>query len=527
MAKFTADFIVNGATFPGLILAREVADAGYNVIVLEWTGHIGGMTTGGLGVGDWITNTRWGWVLRFFQYIASHPPYNRTDGSEQKDFSSDEAIAAVNALLLDTPRVTVVTKARIRNVYRKASDRTAIEYVELENGDTYWSNYWGDGSYECDLPALAGISMRYGRDSRYLFREKVEYPDERGLLSLPGHKPYDLTPGRLVDDRGDRYPNVTQPPFVGQVIGGGGPRAQAYGWRYSLRYKTARLPWPKPPGWRDADTDRIVDMILKGQAGGLFPLDLSPRPVSGTPDTSPNSPGRYSTNGGDLAGIFTNGWGNRSYAERDKIALRACYATMGANWTAANDPRVPESRRNDINDWGLPLDEFQTDYIGFPGHPPAYYVRDDRSIRAQYTMRTHDMYDDTGLNIAGYFSDPIAVGGYHPDFHAFYRYPLPGGLQGRFDGGIDYSNHRRYSIPLRACLPFASECSNLVVCWGVGGSTIFRASYRIEQTAGLVGQSLGMLIALAIGRNAKIGAVPYADLLVKMKAANAILQYPA
>ena len=405
MAKFTADFIVNGATFPGLILAREVADAGYNVIVLEWTGHIGGMTTGGLGVGDWITNTRWGWVLKFFQYIASHPPYNRTDGSEQKDFSSDEAIAAVNALLLDTPRVTVVTKARIRNVYRKASDRTAIEYVELENGDTYWSNYWGDGSYECDLPALAGISMRYGRDSRYLFREKVEYPDERGLLSLPGHKPYDLTPKRLVDDRGDRYPNATQPPFVGQVIGGGGPRAQAYGFRYSLRYQTARLPWPKPPGWRDADTDRIVDLILKGEVGGLFPLGLSPRPVSGTPDTSPNSPGRYSTNGGDLAGIFTNGWGNRSYAERDKIALRACYATMGANWTAANDPRVPESRRNNINDWGLPLDEFQTDYIGFPGHASAYYVRDDRSIRAQYMMSTKDMYDDTGLNIAGYFSD--------------------------------------------------------------------------------------------------------------------------
>ena len=70
-------------------------------------------------------------------------------------------------------------------------------------------------------------------------------------------------------------------------------------------------------------------MILKGQAGGLFPLGLSPRPVSGTPDTSPNSPGRYSTNGGDLAGIFTNGWGNRSYAERDKIALRACYADDG------------------------------------------------------------------------------------------------------------------------------------------------------------------------------------------------------
>ena len=46
------------------------------------------------------------------------------------------------------------------------------------------------------------------------------------------------------------------------------------------------------------------------------------------------------------------------------------------------------------------------------------------------------------------------------------------------------------------------------MCWGVGGATVFRASYCIEQTADLVGQSLGMLIALGIGRTAEIGAVP-------------------
>lgn len=525
MAKFTTDLIVDGATFPGLCLARYAADVGMNVIVLEWSGHVGGMTTGGLGVGDWVSRTRWGRVKRFFEYIATHPPYNLPEGSEQKDFNSNEAIAAVNALLLDTSRITVVTKARIARVQMRVDDPSEIQYVELENGDTYWANYWGSGSYECDLPALTKrIRMRYGLDSANLFREKIENPDKNGLLTMPGYIPghpvrYD---GPANDVFGDRYHIATQPPRVGIQAGDGAPRAQAYGFRYSVRYKVARAPWPKPPNWRAADSDRIVDLVQRGAIdGGLFPFGLSPRQVSGTAD---GEPGLYSTNGGDLPGIWTNGWGNRSYAERDKVALRACYATMGANWTVANDPRLIGSRQNAIKDWGLPLDEFQDDYIGFPGHPPAYYVRDDRSIWGQYVMTTDDILEN-GDPSTGRFADSIALGGYNTDFHAFYKYPLPDG-RAQIQGELGYTGIFRYSIPLRACLPHPEQCSNLVVCWGVSGSTIFRGSFRMEQTAGMCGQSLGMLVGLAWQRGVKIGAVPYSDLKEKMLADGALLQFP-
>ncbi len=65
MATISRSVVIYGATFPGLVAARKIAAMGFSVAVLEWTGHVGGLTTGGLGKGDVVGGTRWGLVKAF------------------------------------------------------------------------------------------------------------------------------------------------------------------------------------------------------------------------------------------------------------------------------------------------------------------------------------------------------------------------------------------------------------------------------------------------------------------------------
>ena len=137
MATISKSVVIYGATFPALIAARKIAAMGYAVACLEWTNHIGGLTTGGLGKTDVVGGTRWGLVQDFYKYIGAHPPYNLTDGSEVVNFAPSEAIAAMNATLLDdTSRVTVVTNARLRFVTKDPVSRK-ITSITLQNGDVY------------------------------------------------------------------------------------------------------------------------------------------------------------------------------------------------------------------------------------------------------------------------------------------------------------------------------------------------------------------------------------------------------
>ncbi|KQP02671.1 FAD-dependent oxidoreductase [Methylobacterium sp. Leaf93] len=529
MATYNFDLIVYGGTIHGLITARRAASYGMKVCVLEWTKRLGGLFTGGLGVGDFTPGlTRWGYMKLMLQRIASRPPYNMTDGSEQKDRSSIEAKEAMTAILLDSPNVTTVVNAKIRTVVNNPANN-AVQKIILENGDIYVALHsTSDGSYEVDLAAFAGLPMRGGRDGQPLYDEQVVNPNANGTMSNLGYNPGFHLPEnfRGYDTRGDRFRNQSQPARPGMRIGEGAAISQSYGWRFSLKKFVGNRPWVKPSGWGPADVNRIVDMTNKSSnfasppdgsaAGGSFPYSVSARPISGT---VAGEAGRYSTNGTDFPGIYTDGWCEMGYRQREIKQSKAAIEFMGACWTWMDSPLISTSRKNTLGAFGLPDDEFTDDYIEFPGFPGAYYVRDGRSIIAQYRMDLKEI----ARNGAGKFnpSDSIGIGGYSLDIHTPYLFTRPDGLVQK-EGGTDYTESD-YGIPLRACLPKKSVCPNMSVSWGLFGSSGFRSSYRMEETVACVADALGVLHGIAWSTNRDIHQVPASEVQAAIKALGATI----
>jgi FAD dependent oxidoreductase len=514
MATFTREVVIYGATFPGLIAARKLAAMGHTVYVLEWTSHIGGLTTGGLGKGDVVTGTRWGLTEDFFKRIGANPPYNLVD-TEVVNFSPSEAILAMNQMLLDdTTNVTVVTSARLKRV---TMDGTQILNVVLENGDVYAGTIFLDCSYEGDLAAMAGCTMSYGRDSWGKYRERIEYnavPD----ASKPGFNldGADLDAFKSVDAAGNLYPWRTWPPYD-RPEASPSSRSQAYGWRFSVDKRVGRLAWPQPAGYRAADFAWVGDMIANnGGAGSTFPIRLSAFEVSGTGSN------KFTCNGGDLPGFFTNPWTKASYAERIAIQNKAFWFTAGILYFAANDASVSSTYRNNLNLWGLPSDEFQTDFIGAPGWPSAFYVRQSRYLVGQYVMTTNDAFDDGGGS-NWHQPDSIGVGGYVIDAHPYYWYPKPNGTETVEEGKLDYAGLKRYDIPLRAILPHKGQCSNLLVPVCASTSCLIMNSLRMEPTWGVMCESAGTLAGLALDRAQGVNDVPYSVLQARLVADGAIL----
>lgn len=546
MATYTVDLVVYGSTFPGLCLARYARAAGLSVVVLEWTKAApGGMTTAGLtktdvvGQPGTVRNTRWGRVLQFYKYIGSHAPWNYTDGREVINFNNSEGEAALNAIFLDDAQLVIRNNSRLKTV-KKDPDTKKITSATLENGDVYVATYWADCSYEADLAAMAGVRMSSGRDSERKYREFQQEPDRDGERSGPGFHPraVEFHNHKSVDLRGDRYPWRSMPPTPWTRPGDGASRNQAFGFRNGFSRAANRIPFSalKSPDFRAADYDWVVDAINNGGgAGGTFPLGISLYPGSTTDPADVGLPAgsdpsvlglagtqKFITNGGDIP-QFSNGWETMTYAERDAAQIKAAWFCINCNYVGATDTRISQARRDAFNVYGYCADEFQSNFLAAPGWPALLYVRQCRNIVGQYVMTTHDMFND-GSNRNWYKPDSIGVGGYTIDAHAYYDYPLSN-LTTQSEGKLSYfaSGFEQYSIPLRACLPNKGDCANLVVGWGISGSTLFMNSYRMEPTAGVVCQSLGMLLGIAKASNRDINDVPYSMLRPLLLAEGAVL----
>lgn len=530
----TFDMLAVGGTLMSLMFGRAAVDYGATVAILEPTGHIGGTSTGGLGIGDFVGGTnRWGLTKKLLQYIASHPPYNKTDGSEQRTFSSTEMNAAMNAVLLDRPdAMTVVKYAKIREVVFHPVTN-AITAIWLWNGDVYLANHsTHDGSYEVDL-GWCVVKCRDGRDSHLMWDEPIELVDHDGLFSIPGLNPtrYPKELKRGYDRLGNRFPGTTQPPPVGMPIGSGMAISQSKGWRFNLLLDIPEgRPWVKPSGWTEGDSREVVDMVINsgppdGSAGGsfagsIFPLGGSAQAISGTVQ---GQPGRYSTNGCDLPGVFTNPWCTATYEEREKIQEEAAWLTMGTNWAMMTHPDIPLSKRTGIARFTLPHDEFSDpgEYTLFPGWPPAFYVRDDRSIIGQYTMTAKNTQIIDGVDYSR-CDDSISLGGYPIDVHTPLLFTREDGFLQK-EGGVAYNSEVNYQIPLRCLLPHPEVCPNLSVSWGASGTTIWRASFRMEFTASNCGEAMGVLHGVAFSTGRTIHQVPYAELRAALLARGAYL----
>lgn len=504
------DMVIYGATSAGVIAAVTAARKGRSVILLEPSGHLGGLTTGGLGQTDiGIEGTIGGMSLEFYskirtyyknedawQYQSWDEFMNRTDRLQEGSdgmFAFEPRVAKqVYQNMLDEAGVPVAMNERIILGGRGVDmNRDKISAVKTTSGNVYKGKLFIDASYEADLMAVAGVSYTVGREANskygetlngvqkrrahnHIFREQVDPYVEAGE---PGSG---VLPGVHNEDPGED--------------GEGDHRVQAYCFRLTLTdVPENKIPIEKPEEYDDLRYELLFRNFEAGDH--RIPWINSPMPNR---KTDINNRLAFST---DNIGM------NYDYPEGDHAARSAIIAEhrnyqQGLLWALANHPRVPESVRKEVGKWGLAADEFEDN----DSWTPQLYIRESRRMLGEYVMTEHDC---RRLEMA---DDPVGLGSYNMDSHNAQRHITEEGYA-QNEGNIEYTPGGPYAISYRSLTPRSEECSNLLVCCnGVSSSHISFGSIRMEPVFMVLAQSAANAADIALETNSAVQDVPYHQL---------------
>jgi hypothetical protein len=510
MATYTFDALVYGGTMFGINAAKRIADAGYSVAVLEWTPFTGGLVTGGLGLPDYVANTDWGLTRIFFQRVeqaaiaagATSDTYGYHPNGLIRRYAPDWARTARDSFL-STSGITVVTDIEIVGVVKDAVTKQ-ISSVTLSNGDVYRTSRslaFLDASYEGDLLRLAGVPLDYGRNS-------VQSFNEYNAGYRPDH--YASNPNqRRVNARGDTWPYYTMPPRS-TVLGSADAKTQGYDFRMTLSTESNRRPFIPPPGFRIKD---FLDWIDEVNVRGMSTIEAINSYQTITP-------GLHTTNGNDWHG---RAWRYpRMLKKADRLREQAAYyyKHMGQFYVAMTDSRIPQNMRDNMAIHGLPATHNTNEFIGTPGWSSALYVRKCNSMRNEQVLTFADMVSPGRQSK----TDPVSIGGYNADRHYVnYFATATGGFNA--EGGLEDEGRSYYQIPFRACRPSPRHCTNLVTAWTLAGMDVFFSSFRMEPTAMVVGDAMGLAMVAALDNNIPVGLLDYGILRERLINANAVITY--
>ena len=119
-------------------------------------------------------------------------------------------------------------------------------------------------------------------------------------------------------------------------------------------------------------------------------------------------------------------------------------------------------------------------------------------------------------------SKPIGMGSYFMDSHNTQRYITPEGyVQNEGDLGVDPGGP--YQIHLGTIIPKREECKNLIVPVAVSSSHIAFGSIRMEPVFMILGQSTGIIAAMALDQGLDIHDLDYKKIKTKLIEAGQIL----
>ncbi len=499
---------MHGATSAGVCAAIAAAEAGATVTMLAPTGHVGGMTSGGLGYTD-VGDVRvvGGMAARFRQAVAEH--YGVPVGT----YAGPEPHVAEQIFLRwldDEPRIEMLAGRDVRGA--RTSDGRITEVV-TDDGRVLTGGVFIDASYEGDLLALAGVPYVVGREDRARYGET--WAGRRELLPGRHTMPPFISPFR--DDPSGEH----EGPLLAQLrpaplapVGNGDGGVMAYGYRVCLTTAPDRVPFTRRDGYDDAHWElgrRLFRQGFEAEAGAL--IGLEPNLPGGKCDG--NSLGPFSLN--VLDGSAWE-YPDADPVRREEIRLRHLHHTQDFLYFLANDPDVPAAVRDEIRRWGLPVDEFAD-----TGHlPHQLYVREARRMLGEYVLTEHDL--TTGRPQY----DVVAMGSYHLDIREVQRswcwlpeHPRPRAMvctEGYLSVPVP-----AYPIPYRAMVPRYSDCTNLLVPVCLSASHVAFSSIRMEVQYQMLGQVAGEAAVLALREGRAVQSVDIGRLQARLRDAGQIL----
>ncbi len=489
-----ADVVVYGGTAGGVVAAVSAAKQGASVVLLEPGQHVGGMVSGGLGATDFgRKEVIGGMSRRFYETAGKHY------GQPISWYHEPHVAEQIFREWLKEAGVEVLHGERLGQVLH---GNGRIHEIVMLSGRRFTAGVFIDASYEGDLMARAGVEYTYGREGTEQYGES--------LAGVRDYCQYHQFAAKVEprDANGKLLPLVT-----GDDPGKPGAadrKVQAYNFRLCLcSRKDNQVPFPKPEGYDPARYELLARYLAAKPDLKLNQLiHIVPMPGD---KTDLNNNGAIST---DFIGGSWD-YPEANYAERKRIWNEHIKYQQGFFYFLANDPAVPAHIRDELNTWGLAKDEFVD-----TGHwPNQLYIREARRMVGEYVVRQADLQTDRAK------ADSIGMGSYNSDSHHVQRVATPDG--GVLNEGDMQVPVRPYEIPLRAILPKADQCRNLIVPVCFSASHVAYSSMRMEPQYMIMGQAAGLTAVQTLSRKVDVQAVDVPDLQEQLRADGGILSSPA
>jgi FAD dependent oxidoreductase len=510
-AAETFDVVVIGGTAGGVTSAIAAAREGMKVLLLERTGHIGGLPANGLGATDiWTRGATMGLFGEFLQGNLDY--YTRTYGKESKQVRDSEggyhfepsvAEKTFLALLAREPRVTVRFQRQFdalpANVTVTNARLCEIKVLNRQSGalEPYRAKVFIDATYEGDLAAAAGVPYRLGREALSEFNEPMA-----GQLYTRWGGGMEAVSSRSADNA-----------------------VQAYNYRLTLtKDPKLRVPIPKPTDYRREDYASIIEDLRanRSTAGiGTRRPEMDWDGIGRVVNMVPLPNGKVDANNQHAAFVSTDlpeenwPWPTSTWAWRDSFAERLRNYTLGLLWFAQNDPELPASFRQRSQEWGLARDEY-TDNGNFPRQ---VYVREGRRICGEYFFTAHDALSKTPGGRPPVHDDSITASHYALDSHPV-RKREPGRVN--LDGIFSFPT-QPYTVPYGVIVPV--KVDGLLTPVPVSATHVGFGTLRMEPCWMGLGQAAGIAASFSIKENIPVRRVDVHALQAELLKQKAVLLY--
>ena len=473
------DVCIYGGTSAGVVAAYSAAQRGLDVVLVEPTDHIGGMTSGGLGYTD-IGNKQViaGVAKQFYRKVGGH--YGRL---EQWIFEPSVADSIMRAYI-DHENIVLMDNYRIRE---SRLDGTRIREVILENSKapsrtrTIKADYFIDCSYEGDLMARSGVEYVVGREANGQYGETYN-----GVELMDKHQfPYGIDPYK---EKGNPESGLLWGISPAKVApdGTADKMVQAYNYRICLTDDPANMvPITRPADYDSTRYELLLRLFEaypeKESLNDWFIWSRMPNRK-----TDINNRGGFSS---DMIGM-NHDYPEASYEERQAIIDAHTGYTKGLLYFYGHDERVPEILRKKMLLWGYPKDE----YVKFGHWTPQLYIRESRRMVGEYVATQADCQ---GQAVA---QDGIGWAAYQMDSHNCQRIVVNrnGMDMVKNEGNVEIGGGLPYPIAYRSITPKREQCTNLLVPVCMSASHIAYGSIRMEPVFMVLGQAAAVAASLAL-----------------------------
>ncbi len=507
----TPEVVVYSGVPCGIAASIMAAREGANVVLVEPTRHVGGLSTSGINTAESEHMLKWtigGFADEFYQRMGKY--YQETKSQQtfpHRDkrldtiyFFESSVAEKVYLDMLKEAHVEVLYGASVDSVVKEGAKITGIN---LTDGTKLTAKVFIDASYEGDLMSRAGVNYAVGRESRAEFGEEAA-----GIR-------FDKTPrkARTVDSQGKLLPGISA--WAKDLTEGDShPAPMNYNFRLTVaKDPQFQVPIPTPKHYDVARYSLLADW-LRDQTAQKNPVKLYD-----IIDLYERRNGKFELNNKQSA-IFSIGhfggqfdWPDASYEKRARIYQDHIDYTLGLLHFLANDDSVPTKVQDEMKALGLHKSEFADN-----GHLPyQLYVREARRMMGEYVMTQHDVQTDRRK------TDCIGMSSHFIDCHHIQRVALNENEfvnEGRI-WRMGYANQ----IPYRALLPKPAECANLLVPGAASYTHVAFCTLRLEGTWMVTGHAAGVAAAMSVKDKTEVHNLSVSILQDKLRKQKQVIDF--